>query len=242
MNRYSAALIHFFLCVAVGALLLALFWFVWYPAPTLLAIGGHQIFLLILGVDVVLGPLLTLVVFRPGKKSLKFDLFVIVTCQIAALVYGVSVLLEGRPAYVAALGDKFQVVQAVEVIDANLEKANTTLPWFGPKWVGTKSPTERAEIDQEDMLKSVGAGRGHMPQLHVSYESMHAEILRKAKPISSLLLANAGKRDEIEQWLKKRGVTPAQVVYQPFVVRASEFAIVLDASSARVVGIAPFKP
>ena len=86
MSRYTASATHFALSVLIGAILLALFWFVWYPAPMLLAIGGHEIFLLILGIDVVLGPLLTLIVFRSGKKSLKFDLAVIALMQVAAMV------------------------------------------------------------------------------------------------------------------------------------------------------------
>ncbi|MFD2273550.1 hypothetical protein ACFS07_27565 [Undibacterium arcticum] len=97
-----------------------------------MAIGGQQIFfLLVVGIDVVLGPLLTLVVFKVGKKSLKFDLAVIALLQLGAMVYGVSTLLEARPAYVAALGDQFQVVQASELTDANLAKGKTELPWWG---------------------------------------------------------------------------------------------------------------
>lgn len=77
MSRYKAASIHFLACLAVGLGTLALCWFVWYPAPMLIALGGHEIFLLVVGIDVVVGPLLTLVVFKAGKKSLNFDLAVI---------------------------------------------------------------------------------------------------------------------------------------------------------------------
>ncbi len=243
MTRYRASATHFTISLIVGAILLGLFWFVWYPAPTLLAIGGHEIFLLILGIDVVLGPLLTLIVFKSGKKSLKFDLAVIAMMQIGAMVYGVSVLLEGRPAYVAALGDKFQVVQAVEVIDANLEKAKTSLPLFGPKWVGTKPPTERADIDAVEMIAQMsGGGAGHLPQLHVPYESMAQEVLKKALPISSLKAHNQAKSQDIDAWLSKRGYSDATAVYQPFLVRASEYAIMLDGKTAVVIGVSPFKP
>jgi hypothetical protein len=242
MSRYAAAATHFALSALIGSILLALFWFVWYPAPMLMAIGGHEIFLLILGIDVVLGPLLTLIVFRSEKKSLKFDLAVIALMQIGAMVYGVSVLLEGRPAYVAALGAKFQVVQAVEIIDANLEKAKKTLPWFGPEWVGTKAPTERAEIDQVDMITQVGGGAGHLPQLHIPYASMAQEVLKKSLSISALKAANSTKSAEIDIWLKRHGYTDATAVYQPLTIRAGEFAVILDAKDAKVLGISPFRP
>ena len=86
MSRFRASGFHFVISLLVGLVLLALCWFMWYPAPMLMAIGGHEIFLLVVGIDVVLGPLLTLVVFKSGKKTLKFDLAVIALLQIAALV------------------------------------------------------------------------------------------------------------------------------------------------------------
>lgn len=242
MNRYSASATHFAISVTLGFVLFSCFWFVVYPSPMLLAIGGHEIFLLILGIDVVLGPLLTLVVFKAGKKSLKFDLATIAVMQIAAMAYGVSVLHEGRPAYVAALGDKFQVVQAVEVTDENLTKSGQALPLFAPKWVGTKAPEGRELTEAVGFVQEVGGDRGHFPQLHIPYESMAKVVLAKALPISTLLAANPGMADEIRAWLKGRNHDENSAKYQPIKISASEFAVILDGKSGVVVGIAPFRP
>ena len=214
----------------------------WYPAPMLMAIGGHEIFLLVVGIDVVLGPLLTLVVFKSGKKTLKFDLAVIALLQIAALVYGVSTLLEARPAYVAALGDKFQVIQATEVTDANLAKAKTSLPWWGPRWVGTKAPTGRYDIDAVNDVTAVGGGRGHFPQIHVPYDSMAKELIQRAQPIAALKKINSAQAAEIDAWLAKHGYTEQTAKFQPIKISASEFVVMIDAKTAAVIGIAPFKP
>lgn len=242
MNRYSAAALHLAISAVIGVLLFASFWFVVYPSPMLLAIGGHEIFLLILGIDVVLGPLLTLIVFKSGKKSLRFDLATIALMQLSAMVYGVSVLHEGRPAYVAALGEKFQVVQAVEVTDENLKKSRQSLPQFAPIWVGTKAPAGLWLTDAVNDVQAVGGGRGHFPQLHIPYESMAKDVLAKSLPLSSLIAANAGKADEIRAWLKNHGHDESSARYQPIKIRASEFAVILDGKSGAVVGIAPFKP
>ena len=242
MNRYSASATHFAISVTLGLVLFSCFWFVVYPSPMLLAIGGHEIFLLILGIDVVLGPLLTLVVFKAGKKSLKFDLATIAVMQIAAMAYGVSVLHEGRPAYVSALGDKFQVVQAVEVTDENLTKSGQALPLFAPKWVGTKAPEGRELTEAVGFVQEVGGGRGHFPQLHIPYEAMAKDVLAKSLPISTLIVANAGKADEIRAWLKGRNHDENSTRYQPIKISASEFAVILDGKSGAVVGIAPFRP
>jgi hypothetical protein len=242
MSRFRASGLHFLISLLVGLVLLALCWFVWYPAPMLMAIGGHEIFLLVVGIDVVLGPLLTLVVFKSGKKTLKFDLAVIGVMQIAALAYGVSTLLEARPAYVAALGDKFQVVQSTEVTDENLAKSKTSLPWWGPRWVGTEAPAERADIDAVEGLATVGGGRGHLPQLHVPYDSMRKEIIEKAQPIAELKKINAAMATEIDAWLAAHKYTEQTAKFQPITISASEFVVMLDAKTGGVIGIAPFKP
>jgi hypothetical protein len=208
----------------------------------LTAIGGHEIFLLVVGIDVVLGPLLTLVAFKSGKRSLVFDLSCIAALQIAALCYGVSTLLEARPAYAAALENRFQVVQATEITDANLAKAKTRMPWWGPKWVGTKAPDDKLELDAVRFVTEVGGGRGHFPQLHIPYESMAKDVLAKSLPISTLLAANADKANEIRAWLKNNGHDESSARYQPIKISASEFAVILDGKSGAVVGIAPFKP
>jgi hypothetical protein len=242
MSRYTAACLHFLFSAMVGILLLALCWFVWYPAPMLMAIGGINIFLLIVSIDVVLGPLLTLVVFKTGKRSLTFDLAVIVALQIGAMAYGVSTLLEARPVYVAALGKNFQVVQASEVTDANLSKAKITMPWWGPTWVGTKAPEDRFDIDAVNDVAIVGAGRGHFPQLHVPYETVAKDVLAKSQSIATLISDNAGNADEIRAWLKRHNHNESTARFQPIQIVAGEFVVVLDGASGAIVGIAPFKP
>lgn len=242
MSRFRAAGFHFLLSAIVGLILLALCWFVWYPSPMLLAIGGQEIFLLVVGIDVVLGPLLTLVVFKQGKKSLKMDLAVIALLQLGAMAYGVSTLLEARPAYVAAMGDKFQVVQASEITDANLAKGKASMPWWGPTWVGTQAPTDKHEISALQDVKAAGGDRGHFPQLHVPYASMKDEILQHAQGVDVLKKSHPAQAAEVDAWLAKRGYTESTAKFQPIKISASEFAVMLDATDAKVIGISPFNP
>lgn len=88
MPRTKAVLIHLGLSSALALGVTSLLVFGWYPWPYFMALGGLMLVALIVGVDVVLGPLLTFIVFKPGKKSLKFDLTVIALVQAAALGYG----------------------------------------------------------------------------------------------------------------------------------------------------------
>ncbi len=242
MSRFRASGLHFLISLIVGLTLLALCWFVWYPAPMLMAIGGHEIFLLIMGIDVILGPLLTLVAFKSGKKGLVFDLVFIGVAQISAMLYGVNTLLEARPAYVAALGDKFQVVLATEITDANLIKTKTTLPSWGPVLIGTKTPTDKSDISVVEALSQIGIGRGCLPQLHVPYASMSSEILQHALPIATLKKRHPEQSNKIDAWLVKHDYTEQTAKFQPIKIRAYEFVVMLDAKTAAVIGIAPFTP
>lgn len=241
MNRYHAFGWHLLISAAIGAALLALCWFVWYPAPMLAALGGHEIFLLIVGIDVIVGPLLTLVVFNPAKRSLKFDLAVIALLQISAVVYGVSTMLEARPAYIASLGDAFHVVQATEVTDENLRKANTTLPWCGPKLVGTKYDVDKDLQSLVSDLVAIGAGKGHVPQLHVPYDSVREQVAKDAKSIADMKKRSTSKPDEIDNWLAAHNRDETSAKYQAIKIGANYYAIVLDAKTGSVVGTTSFR-
>ena len=64
-SAIRAALFHFLGSLLVAALAAALVLRVWFPHPYDLLSGGRSLFLILVGVDVVCGPLLTLVLFNP---------------------------------------------------------------------------------------------------------------------------------------------------------------------------------
>lgn len=98
LNRYQAFGIHFLASLVIFALLTALIFFYWFPGILRVADPSwQQILMVIAGVDLVLGPALTLIVFNPTKKSLKMDLSIIAALQIAALAYGSYTVHNTRP-------------------------------------------------------------------------------------------------------------------------------------------------
>lgn len=115
MNRFKAALVHFMISVMVFSLFLSLVFFIWYAYPFNVTQGVAEIVYMMAGVDIVLGPLLTLIVFNAAKKSLKFDLSVIAAFQLVALLYGGYVIYSERPAWVVFAKDRFEVVGLSEV-------------------------------------------------------------------------------------------------------------------------------
>ena len=109
------------LSALIAATVVTIMLLVWYPPPYFDAMGGQGLLKILVGVDVTLGPLLTLIIFDPRKKSLRFDLSVIAALQIAALAYGVWVMFEARPVYTAFAMDRFDIVSANQLDPSDLD-------------------------------------------------------------------------------------------------------------------------
>src|SRR4051812_42828203 len=119
MSRWKAAGLHLLISIAVGIVTGALIYFIWYPPPYFEVAGGSTLMLVIMGVDITIGPFLTLAVFKAGKKSLRFDLTVIALLQIAAFCYGIHAIALARPVFVVAEVDRYVLVTANQLDDAD---------------------------------------------------------------------------------------------------------------------------
>ncbi|HEV8692756.1 MAG TPA: hypothetical protein VGQ93_01000, partial [Lysobacter sp.] len=97
MTRWKASAIHLYLSILVLCTIAAILVWRWYPPGLFHMAQADKLLMLIGGVDVVLGPLLTLIVYKQGKKSLKFDLTVIALMQVGALAFGLHTAWQSRP-------------------------------------------------------------------------------------------------------------------------------------------------
>lgn len=95
-SRWLAASIHMLLSVGVVGCVSALILLHWYPGE-FRHYGGSFAIILVAGVDVVLGPALTLVIYNTKKKYLFIDLSIIAAIQLGALVFGLHSVYQGRP-------------------------------------------------------------------------------------------------------------------------------------------------
>jgi len=119
MTRFSAFATHLLVSLLVVGLMLGAGVFLWYPPPLFEIDGGWQGLRMVVLIDLVLGPLLTLIVYRPGKPKLKFDMGVIFTIQLAALSFGVWTLYQHRPALLVYADDMLKpfALSVVEEVD-----------------------------------------------------------------------------------------------------------------------------
>lgn len=240
MNRYKAALIHLTLSILVAAIACALLLGLWYPPPYFHAGGGARLLLLVVGVDVVLGPLLTLIVFDKRKPELKRDLAIIVLLQLAALVYGFHVMLQSRPVFLVAAGDRFYVVSANQVEPEELAAASQPqwrkLSWSGPVLVAAESPDSKEERDQ--LMLSVMAGKDvdQYPRYYVTYEKLAPSLLQRAKPLMKLRDMRPEEAGRIDAWLRRNNRIEESVVWVPIVARMDHITMLLDSETGEPLG------
>jgi hypothetical protein len=238
-DRAKAAAIHFVASAAIVAFIFLLVRIVYYPHITWDLIGPGSIMLLLFSVDVILGPLLTFVVFNRKKASLKKDLAVVVLIQLAALGYGVHTLWQGRPVYIASLGHRFDVVRAFEVQSLNGLPLGR-LPSFGPELVGTKLADDDAT--KQKMLTSAlgGADYGFFPEFHVPIKNMQAETLRKSVDYKELVTKNPHRTDELAKWFASLNIKEDEVRFQGVKGPLSDGVVALRRSDADVIGFGRF--
>lgn len=121
ITRKQAFLSHLLVSSCIFIVLSYLIVFHWYPEFYLFFDGGIRGIATIFFVDVVLGPGLTLLVFNPVKKSLKFDMAVILLLQVSALTWGVKSVYMEKPATAVFYWGKFSCVAQKDASEISLQ-------------------------------------------------------------------------------------------------------------------------
>ena len=245
LNRFQAAGIHLAISVLVAAVVLAALLLVWYPQPYFRLAGGAGLMMILIGVDVVMGPLLTLVVFNPAKKSLRVDLAVIVALQVAALIYGITVIAQARPVFVVFAGERFTVVAANAIDPESLASAKPpfdTLPVGGPRIVGARLPDDPAARERAMLLAAAGIDLPMLPRYYVPFAEAVGELRAKARPIEALEARDAQARAAVEAVMARTQRSRASLAWVPVVGRIEAGAAIVDTAKGEVVAVLPISP
>ena len=238
-SRWQAAGTHLLISVAIAAAVITLMLGVWYPGPLFEAAGGMGMLYILVGVDVVLGPLLTLIVFKSGKRGMKFDLAMIGLAQIIALAYGVNIVFLARPAFIVFVKDRFELVTAVDLDPAELAAAKYPqfrVPgWGEPQFVAADMPTDPKE--RAKLIDATLAGRDlqHFPRHYVPYAERTREVLAKAVTIARLRVAEPVSARNVDKYLASSGTKEEDVRALLLRTRFAWAVVLVDPKTAQPV-------
>lgn len=182
MTKLQAFSRHFAISAAIVGAVFALIWFVWYPAPLFQVLGAWGIIRILVAVDLILGPLLTAVIYRRGKPGLALDLSVIAAIQVAALIYGTMAIYSERPCYMVFSVDRFEALSC-KLIDRQQLAAREDLPpkpWRGPLYAIAELPADPAERNRL-LMEVMFEGKPDLP-LRVEYwKNFSGEALEQVR-------------------------------------------------------------
>lgn len=244
----KAALVHLLGSLLVATLAAVLVFIVWYPPPYDQLSGGLKLFLVLVGVDVVCGPLLTLVLFNPKKsnRELTIDMLLVISIQLAALGFGLHVAYQARPLFLVHEVDRFRVITSLDYGDADVHKSiNSLSPELRPHWlkrpvtVGIRDPITSKER-QDVMLESTFGGRDYSqrPEFYIPYELGYLpKVMARAKPLEAFITLYPGTSREVAELLRKHDLAISNAVFLP-VLHKQEWIAVLD-PSAKIIGFIP---
>ncbi len=245
-SRLSAAGIHLALSLVVAAVAAWLVFALWYPYPYRDISGGRELFLIVVAVDVIMGPFLTLSVFDRSKPAavLRRDLTVVGLLQVAALVYGLWTVAIVRPVYLAFEIDRYRVVHAVDIPKEEMSQAPPelqNLPWTGPTLLSIRAFKSEDEKFSATLAAVAGLSLSARPFLWQSYEKAKPQILAAVKPLSNLKTRFPADVPAIDAALKsaKGGNAGRSVGYVPMAGRDKFWTALVDLQTTEVIAFVP---
>ena len=243
-GRLEASGIHFFISLVVALLAAMLVFGLWYPYPYRESSGGRELFFMVVVIDVILGPLITLAVFNRAKpwSELRRDLTVVALIQLSALGYGLLTVFVARPVHMVFEYDRFRIVHAVDVPDELLNRAPhdvVVLPLTGPTLLSLRPFRDGNEQLEATVAALQGLALSARPDLWQPYAAATNQIRQAANPVAELKARFATQATAIDAAIAATGHKPDTLIYLPMVGRKSFWTVILDPVTADIVAFMP---
>lgn len=239
-KRLKFFLSHIAISCLIALIAMLLVFFIWYPSPLASAVGVTHIFLMLLAIDVIIGPVLGFIIYKKGKKTLKMDLIVIIVLQLCALGFGLYSIAEGRPVWLAYNVDRFELVRQNELVN---EKIVQALPeyqhpsWGKPQYVAVEFAKD-SETRNEDMFAEVmgGISLAHKPERYVDFAQAKEKLKQRMQPLDALEQYN--EQAAVQSIVKKY---PQAIGFVPLKAVNVDMTVLVDAQGD-VVKIVDLRP
>jgi len=239
ISRWRASALHLLISAAVAAAVLTIMLVVWFPGPLFTAGGGNGLLEILVSVDVTIGPLITLAVYRQGKRGMKFDLAVIAVLQLSAFAYGMHIVYLARPAFIVFALDQFLVTQVVDVESGEYAKAQfpqfSHPPLGGPLLVYVEMPTDPKERTKLTLAAMVGKDVNVFPRLFKPYAEHTQDVLKAAWTLAKLREAEPASAKIVDAYMANSQLKEADVRYVRLAAREAWVAVLIDAKTAMPV-------
>lgn len=236
LEKLKAAGIHLLISCGLALLCFMLVFFMIYPSPLVQATGVSGLFLIMLGVDVVLGPALTFIIYKKNKKTLKMDLLIVVIIQLSALCYGMYSMYQGRPVWIAYTVDRFELIRANDVIGENQDYP---LPWITPQYISVDISKNNLKKQIDIMLMEIQSSisPAQQPKYYSSFSQSKSDI--QTKSISLLNLNHYNTTIMVAEVLKKH---PQATAWLPLKANAQDMVVLVDKQQGKVIKIVDLRP
>jgi len=204
---------HLSISIVLVSIALALMLCRWFPAPLFATDGGGVGLKLLLLVDLVLGPLLTFVVFNPDKarRLMALDLGVIAALQLTAYGAGLWSIHSVRVQAVAFHQGQFHAVSAERYKDQTIAPESwDALGTHAPYLVTVREPKDG---DEAGGVMAFGFTAGLEPhELQFLYVPLDAASRTQGLTLAALKSAQPAVATAAERWLQKHPSVTAEAV------------------------------
>jgi hypothetical protein len=238
--------LHLLSSATVLTLILGCLYFGWYRWPGWYLTDVTRVVLVMICVDVVLGPTLTLIIAnqKKSRRELARDIGIIVAVQLCALVYGSVQLWNGRPLYYAFSENILQLVQAYD-IDADEAKLgreqNPALAphWYSlPRWIWAPLPQD-AETSQRIVAAAVSGGDDviSMPRYFKRWEDGVPSLRGQLKRVDDVAYFGKAEKKTLKERMKAAGLPDDQLDTMPLTGRGHPVLAVFDPASLKITAV-----
>jgi hypothetical protein len=216
--RLTAFAVHLLGSATALTLVLGGLYLGWYRWPGWYLSGALHIIGIVVLVDLVLGPTLTLIVANSAKprRVLARDVGMIVTVQLAALIYGGATLWMGRPLYYTFSANRLEFVQASDIEKGEVALALRQNPSFAPhwyslpRWVWAPLPDDAEEAMKIVQDASFGSGKDviDMPRYFKPWDEGLPQLRGQLARVDDIKYFSKTEKQTLHALLSRRGLTP----------------------------------
>ncbi|MEM1230920.1 MAG: hypothetical protein AAGI15_10310 [Pseudomonadota bacterium] len=244
MSRFQAFAIHLAISLVIFAALAALVVYLWYPGFFFETDGGWQGIRIIVLVDLVLGPLLTLVVYKAGKKGLAMDLTLIAAFQGICLLAGTWIVYSERPLALVFADGQFNAVTADTYRGAGMPVPDfSDYPGASPKWVMVQLPPD--PIEQSRIRRELMESEQSTVLLQQYYQPFDAQARDFTEESTAFKYVQEDDFENrgIADFSSEQGRAATAFKFYPYAARYQYFYLAFDREAHRFAGaLTPYLP